>query len=126
MKTRLHIWRKRAVNRWYDLRATLAGYCNHRPYSPIPGEGGGYAHWRCSLPRRHEGMHRSRNYVWSVDGRTNYLPVPHGVRMPRQPWERSMTPTSRQARERDRWLNRQYAAAVKVNHSQPAPRKRAP
>jgi len=109
MKTRLHIWRKRFTNRWYDLRAVLAGYCNHRPYSPVPGEGGGYAHWRCALRRGHEGMHRARNYVWSANGRTSYLPVPNSQPMPRQPWDRSMTLTRRQDRRRERWLNRRYA-----------------
>lgn len=103
------IWRKRAVNRWYDLRALLAGYCNHNPYNPIPGEGGGYAHWRCALRRGHDGMHRSRNYVWDSTGRTEYLPVPHWRDMPQQPWERSMTLTVRQDRQLDRWLNRRYA-----------------
>lgn len=109
LKTRLHIWRARATNRWYDMRAILAGYCNHRPYSVIGGQGGGYAHWRCGLRRHHEGMHRARNYVWSDDGRTTYLPVPHNQRMPRQPWERSMTLTRRQARLKEQWLQRRYA-----------------
>lgn len=112
MNINLRIWRKRTINRWYDLRAALGGYCNHRPYSPIPGEGGGYAHWRCALRRRHDGMHRSNNYVWSGDGRTTYLPVPHNQPTPRQPWERTMTLTARQARRKQRWLNLRYAETL--------------
>ncbi|MFI6333249.1 hypothetical protein ACIBBG_33980 [Micromonospora chersina] len=103
------IWRRRAVNRWYDLRAVLAGYCNNQPYPAIPGEGGGYAHWRCALKRGHEGMHRPRNYVWNAGGHTDNLPIPHGQPGVDQPWERSMTMTRRQDRQRDRWMNRRYA-----------------
>lgn len=95
----------RAKNRWYDLRAILAGYCNDCPYSGDPGEGGGYAHWRCAHRRGHDGLHRSNNYVWSDDGQTDYVPIPHGQDTPTEPWagKRSMTPTMRQARQGRHW-----------------------
>jgi hypothetical protein len=107
---RCWIIRHRITNRWHDLRAVLAGYCNHRPWSPIPGDGGGYAHWRCALTRGHDGLHRARNYVWSDDGRTDYVPVPIDRPMPDQPWSRHMTPTRRQARAGRRWQAEQVAA----------------
>jgi hypothetical protein len=108
------VWRHRAQNRWCDLRAVLAGYCNHIPYDPIPGQGGGYANWRCARRRGHEGMHRFVNYVWSDDGRTDYLPV-RPVRVGEQetdgaqgqPWKRSMTRTRAQDRRYRRWLEGQ-------------------
>lgn len=106
---RLYIWWHRAQNRWWDARAQVAGYCNHCPWSPVPGEGGGYNHWRCALDQGHEGLHRARNYVWSEDGRTDYVPVPIGQPMPDQPWERKMAPTRRQQRVRDRWHGEQRA-----------------
>lgn len=93
------VWWHRVANRYFDARAVTAGYCNHRPWSPIPGEGGGYAHWRCALARRHVGLHRSANHVWSDDGHTSYMPPPRGQREPSQSWERTMTPTSAQARQ---------------------------
>lgn len=106
---RLWIWWHRAQNRYADARAILAGYCNHRPWSPRPGEGGGYSHWRCALNRGHDGLHRARNYVWSDDDRTDYLPIPAGHPMPYQRWERNMTPTRRQEREREAWQREQTA-----------------
>lgn len=40
-------------------------------------ETGGYNHWRCGLPRGHEGVHRFRNYIWAGEGhRTEYDPFP--------------------------------------------------
>ena len=107
----------RTHNRVLDVLAVLAGYCNHRPWSPIPG-GGGYAHWRCGRKRGHIEMHRSRNYVWSNDGRTSYVPVPvlgpnqvgkHWAAQPRR-WERHLIPTRRQARAQRRWMQEQPAA----------------
>lgn len=97
----------RLANRWHDLRAVLAGYCNDGPWRPEPDHGGGYGHWRCALRRGHDGLHRARNYVWSTDGRTDYVPVPIGKQMPQQPWERKMTPTRRQARAARRWHEQQ-------------------
>jgi hypothetical protein len=110
---RLYVWWHRAQNRYWDTRAVLAGFCNHRPWSPIPSEPGGYAHWRCNLRRHHEGLHRSNNYVWSDDGRTDYLPVPVGQRAPHQPWDRHMAGTRRDDRIRDAWLETQYAGILK-------------
>lgn len=97
----------RTQNRWYDLRAVLAGYCNDRSQKTgVPGEGGGYRDWRCALRRRHDGMHRTGNYVWEDDGKVTYLPAPHGsgkeAHQPRK-WRRHMTPTMRQARNWKRW-----------------------
>lgn len=94
----------RAVNRWRDLLAVCSGYCNDRPWSPIPGEGGGYADWRCALRRGHAGLHRARNYTWPWShGGVDYDPIPVPGALPRQPWERYMMPTSRQARAWSRY-----------------------
>lgn len=39
----------RTQNRWHDLLAAFAGYCNDRPQKTgVPGEGGGYRDWRCA------------------------------------------------------------------------------
>jgi hypothetical protein len=89
-----------------DGRAVLAGYCNHCPNDGTPGSGGGYLFWRCALQRHHPGMHRSRNYVWSDDGTTDYAPVPVGQPMPDQPWTELRAPsamTRRQRRNRRAW-----------------------
>ncbi|MFJ9740856.1 hypothetical protein [Streptomyces sp. NPDC101166] len=95
----------RSQNRWHDLLAHLAGYCNDRPQKTgIPGQGGGYRSWRCALKRRHDGMHRTGNYVWTDDGTVSYLPAPNGSgKEAHQPWQRNMTPTMRQARNWKRW-----------------------
>lgn len=109
----LHVTRDRLHNRWFDLRARLAGYCNNAPWRPEPDRGGGYAHWRCALRRHRDGLHRFRSYVWDDDGRTDYEPIPIlRVNQPtvQQPWDRKMTGTRRQARARDRWLAGQYEA----------------
>ncbi|WP_052457538.1 hypothetical protein [Streptomyces sp. AcH 505] len=97
----------RVQNRWRDALAVAAGYCNDRPQKTgIPGEGGGYRHWRCALKRRHEGLHRAGNYVWTDDGKTTYLPAPHGsgkeAWQPKK-WNRNMTPTMRQSRLWRQW-----------------------
>ena len=109
-------WRTihRTQNRWHDLLAVLAGYCNDRPQKTgIPGQGGGYRHWRCALKRGHDGMHRFGNYVWTDDGTVTYLPAPHGsgkeAWQPKR-WERNATPTLRQARNWRRWDEEQSAA----------------
>ncbi|MEY9995853.1 hypothetical protein ABIE67_007885 [Streptomyces sp. V4I8] len=95
----------RVQNRWHDLLAVLSGYCNDRPQKTgVPREGGGYRNWRCALKRRHDGMHRTGNYVWEADGKVTYLPAPHGSgKEAHQPWRRDMTPTMRQARNRRHW-----------------------
>jgi hypothetical protein len=101
LSTRARITRCRIRNRWFDLLAVLAGYCNDRPVKlNIPGETGAYLHWRCSLKRGHDGKHRLRNAVWSDTGRVEHEPIerPRG-----QPWERSCIPTIRQARNLRRW-----------------------
>jgi hypothetical protein len=115
MKLPGHAWRViyRAKNTWWDMRAHLAGYCNHCPNDGIPGQGGGYTFWRCGLRRRHEGLHRSNNYVWTDDGTTDYLPLPYGhsqgATQPRA-WRRSAgTMTRRQRRNRDAWHREQGA-----------------
>jgi hypothetical protein len=92
--------RCRAANRWWDLRAVLAGFCNHRPFrASDPDGGGGYVHWRCDLPRGHDMPHRGGSYVWLAAGATTYLPVPPGQESPAQPWQRYAVPTRRQARQ---------------------------
>ena len=113
--------RFRAGNRWMDMRAVLAGYCNHRPWN-VPGEGGGYSHWRCAHKRGHDGLHRSRNYVWTDDGRTDYVPIDWLPKRPRpadwadQPWERHVGLTLRQQRRMNRWhRERVHELRSKVN-----------
>ncbi|MEV6014752.1 hypothetical protein [Streptomyces sp. NPDC051997] len=104
------VWRTihRAKDRWHDLRAALAGYCNDRPVKlNIPGESAGYVHWRCSLKRGHDSKHRYRNAVWLPGGRIEHDPV---AAPPGQPWERTGTPTVRQARNARRWHGEQSAA----------------
>jgi len=118
---RLYIWWHRTQNRYWDARAMLSGFCNHKPWSPIPGEGGGtYAHWRCALKRNHDGLHRARNYVWTDSGDADYFPVPTGLPVPSQPWTRHMMGTRREDRQRDAWLESRYAgilAAKSKDHS---------
>jgi hypothetical protein len=101
----------RTQNRWHDLLAVLVGYCNDQPQKTgIPGQGGGYRNWRCALKRRHDGMHRFGNYVWTDDGTVTYLPAPTGSgKEAWQPWRRNMTPTMRQARNQRRWNEQQSA-----------------
>lgn len=104
------VWRTihRAQNRYYDARAVLAGYCNHRP-AP---DSGGYSHWRCALPRHRWGRHRFNNYTWADAGRVNFDPIPvrGPTRMPAQPWNRSSTSTMRQTRQHRREKARAFAA----------------
>lgn len=108
------IWRiiHRTQNRWHDLLAVLNGYCNHCPRkTDLPGEGGGYRHWRCARRRGHDDLHRYRNYVWDDRGQTTYVPVPSGQRGDQQPprWERNPTRTLRQTRLARRWQQEQAA-----------------
>ena len=91
----------RAVNRWWDVRARLGGYCNHRPWDP-PKRHGGYSHWRCARRHGHPGMHRFLNYVWNGVGDTEYSPIEAPVA---QPWDRHMGMTLRQQRRWDRETN---------------------
>jgi hypothetical protein len=106
-------WRAihRVKNAWYDLRAMLAGYCNHCPNDGTPGSGG-YTFWRCGLRRGHDGLHRSNNYVWTDDGNTSYLPLPYGhpqgAAQPRA-WSRTPAMTRRQRRTREAWHQEQDA-----------------
>lgn len=102
------LWRTwhRTANRWWDWRARKAGYCNHRPWSPIPSQGGGYASWRCALDHNHPSeSHRLNNYVWGADGCTRYVPIQPPL--PTQPWDRHMIPTIADTRRRKRWLEKQ-------------------
>lgn len=98
----------RTQNRWHDMRAVLAGYCNDCPRKRgLHDEGGGYIMWRCALKRGHDGLHRARNYVWDDAGITDYLPVPPRRQMPSQPWDRNATPTMRQTRNNKEWQRQQ-------------------
>lgn len=100
LRGRVVVARHRIVNRWRDLRASLAGFCNHCPHTGLPG--GGYSFWRCALPAGHPGQHRARNYIWDAEGRTTYMPLPLG-RSCDQPKDRYPVLTRRQARLADRW-----------------------
>lgn len=106
MKFPGRVWRIifQLQNLWWDSRAVLAGYCNHCPNDGTPGSGG-YTFWRCGRRRRHEGLHRANNYVWTDDGVTHYLPVPPGLlQRVHQPYRRSAgAMTRRQRRNRDAW-----------------------
>lgn len=63
---------------WFGLRSWLYSQALHaavhqvKPFTcaaqPPKGQGG-YDHWHCQLRKRHDGMHRFRNYVWGeIDG----------------------------------------------------------
>ncbi|WP_328941559.1 hypothetical protein OG259_07750 [Streptomyces sp. NBC_00250] len=109
----------RIDNRWWDFLAVLNGYCNDRPVKTgVPGQGGGYSHTRCALPRGHDSVHRSRNYVWGENGKTMYLPVED---FPSQPWGRHPTSTLRQARNARRWHAEQSARRkfVRLDRGEP-------
>lgn len=94
-------WRQ-TTNRVLDTLAVLMGYCNDRSVnSGAPGDGGGYLHWRCALRRRHDGLHRYRNYVWNGRREVEYAPV--DCAPPSQPFERRSTRTRRQMREEIEW-----------------------
>lgn len=62
---------------WFGARSWLYSQGLHaavyrkkpRTCQAVPPKGqGGYDHWFCMLPRRHDGMHRFRNYVWGDVG----------------------------------------------------------
>lgn len=62
---------------WWGLRSwlwTLGLHNAVHAYKPRscavipPPRSGGYSHWHCELPRRHDGMHRKGNYVWGDVG----------------------------------------------------------
>lgn len=105
----------RAHNRLLDLWAVLRGYCNHCPWN-VPGEGGGYAFWRCGRERGHEGLHRSVNYVWGNDGRTSYVPAPHGSgKGDQQPWDRHPIHSLKQERRMNEWHEARRAERRMLN-----------
>lgn len=85
LPTRPELW-----SFYYDLRARLAGWCNHCPKEGDSGPRSAYAHWRCQLRRGHVGLHQAVNYVWTDDGQTDYLPVPlrHAGQAMHSPWAR--------------------------------------
>lgn len=68
-------WR---IRDWFGLRSWLFSQALHaavyrrKPGScavPPPKGSGGYDHWLCDRPRRHDGLHRFRNYTWGeIDG----------------------------------------------------------
>lgn len=61
---------------WFGLRSWLYSQALHaavhrkapRTCQVTPARGtGGYSHWYCGLPRRHDGPHRYVNYTWDGD-----------------------------------------------------------
>lgn len=103
---------RRARNRWFDVLAVAAGYCNDRSNKTGSADDRfGYPHWRCALRNGHRGLHRYRQYAWDADGRVEFIPV---QRPPAQPWERDGMPTARQVRRdperRQRWADKRAAA----------------
>lgn len=70
----LRMWRR---HDWFGLRSWLYSQGLHAavnrkvPFTcqAVPPKGaGGYDHWYCDQKRKHEGLHRSRNYQWEQDG----------------------------------------------------------
>jgi hypothetical protein len=82
---------------YIDVRAWLAGWCNHCP-DPGDDTGGGYGDWRCEHKRGHDGLHRVGNYVWTADGSTDYMPTP-------------IRRNGYNEHERSRWSNKQTGAS---------------
>jgi hypothetical protein len=117
VKRTVHTTLDRIANRYRDLRARLAGYCNHKPWNPNPDRSNGsWVNWRCALRRGHDGQHRFRSYVWGDVGEVEFQPIPIlSVRQPMvgQPQDRHMTPTRRQARIARRW-NDQARAQIRA------------
>lgn len=110
LPARVRIWTHRAQNRYWDTLAVLSGYCNNCPWTADPGGGSGYSFWRCAYKRGHEQPHRYRNYTWTDDGHGKYDPIPAGEPWPTQPHDRAATPTRRQQRQKQTWLDRQFTA----------------
>ena len=70
---RRYLFRWRLTD-WFGLRTWIYRQANHaavyqrKPGScavGTPAHSGGYRHWRCEYPRRHEGEHRYGAYTWS-------------------------------------------------------------
>ncbi len=117
LKARLtgRYWRRRhkLENKAKDFLAWVWGFCNDCPWRAEPGSG--YSFWRCGRDSGHDGLHRSRNYVWGADGRPEYVPVDNAAATKLtdapyadQPWSRSPTLSRRQQRAADAW----HVAAV--------------
>lgn len=56
---------------WLYLQGLHAAVYRKRPFTcgeKAPRGQGGYDHWRCELPRRHEGLHRFGNYTFGEVG----------------------------------------------------------
>lgn len=59
------------VRRWLYYKALRAAIAQKKPFTcqlTPPAGSGGYDHWHCGLPRRHEGPHRFHNYTWDPAG----------------------------------------------------------
>jgi hypothetical protein len=70
----LRMWRRLD---WFGARSWLYSLGLHAAVhrkvprscqAQAPKGQGGYDHWYCQLPRRHDGMHRYNNYVWGDIG----------------------------------------------------------
>lgn len=66
---------------WFGLRSYLysqglhAAVYTKKPFScqaAPPRGSGGYSHWLCQRPRRHDGVHRYRSYEW-LDGQVRHI-----------------------------------------------------
>lgn len=70
----LRMWRRLD---WFGARSWLYSQALHaavhckQPWTcqaVPPKDSAGYSHWYCTLPRRHDGMHRFQSYVWGEIG----------------------------------------------------------
>ena len=71
------LWDKLVVAEWFGVRRWAYYRGLHRaveakvPFTcqaVPPRDSGGYSHWHCDRPRRHDGEHRYRNYTWPPEG----------------------------------------------------------
>lgn len=106
-------WRSELRAAYFDLRAWIGCWCNDCP-ARRDHTGGGYAHWRCERRRGHDGLHRFVNYVWSADGKADYVPVPpdRGRNRPipaRSPWaSQHLTGSYLMRLRRSAWQRKRY------------------
>lgn len=106
-------WREVRIH-LIDALSVLRGYCNHKPWHANLDDdgGGGYPHWRCGYKRGHDGLHRANNYVWTDDGRTNYLPIDrlrHPAVVNRLAYKQILGQSYTQRLARGRWHRREEA-----------------
>jgi hypothetical protein len=85
--------RQRAANAWWDMRASLTGYCNASAWrlardNPVD--------WRCARRSGHLGLHRHGAFRWDDTGRLYRDVISEPALY--QPWSRYPVLSLRQAR----------------------------